>query len=68
MTFKILLRKIWTESNNQFYLALIFIFVFLGWEIHSEFRRILQLIQFRTFWTLEFSSEFYFSDRKMCSR
>ncbi len=28
MTFKILLRKIWTASNKQFYLALIFIFVF----------------------------------------
>ena len=28
--FKILLRKIWTESNNQFYIALIFIIVFHG--------------------------------------
>ncbi len=40
----------------------------LGWEIHSEFRRILRLIQFRTFWTPEFSSESYFSNPKMCSR
>jgi hypothetical protein len=40
----------------------------LGWEIRLEFRRIPQLIQFRTFSIPEFSSEFYFSDRKMCSR
>jgi hypothetical protein len=40
----------------------------LGWEIHSKFRGIPQLIRFWTFWTPEFSSEFYFSDRKMCSR
>ncbi len=40
----------------------------LGWEIHSEIRGILWLIQFRTFWTLEISLEFYFSDRKMRSR
>ncbi len=40
----------------------------LGWEIHSEFRGIPRFFQFRTFWTPEFSSEFYFSDRKMCSR
>ncbi len=33
----------------------------------SEFRGIPRLFQFRTFWTPEFSSEFYFSDRKMCS-
>ncbi len=39
----------------------------LGWEIRSEFHGILQLIQFWTFWTPEFSSEFYFSDHKMCS-
>ncbi len=39
----------------------------LGWEIRSEFRGILQLFQFWTFWTPEFSLEFYFSDRKMCS-
>ncbi len=39
----------------------------LGWEIHSEFRWIPQLFQFWTFWTLEFPSEFYFSDCKMCS-
>jgi hypothetical protein len=39
----------------------------LGWEIHSEFRGILRSIWFRTFWTPEFSLEFYFSDRKMCS-
>ncbi len=39
----------------------------LGWEIHSEFRRIPWLFWFWTFWTPEFSSEFYFSDRKMCS-
>ncbi len=38
----------------------------LGWEIRSEFCKILQLFQFRTFWTPEFSSDF-FSDRKMCS-
>ncbi len=42
--------------------------LWLGWEIHSEFRGIPQLIWFRTFWTPEFSLEFYFSDRKMCSR
>ncbi len=40
----------------------------LGWEIHSEFHGIPQLIWFRTFWTPEFSSEFHFSDCKMCSR
>ncbi len=40
----------------------------LGWEIHLEFRGILQLIRFQTFRTPEFSSEFYFSDCKMCSR
>jgi aspartyl-tRNA synthetase len=40
----------------------------LGWEIHSEFRGILQFFQFWTFWILEFSLEFYFSDCKMCSR
>jgi hypothetical protein len=40
----------------------------LGWEIHSEFRGIPRLFRFRTFWTPEFSSEFYLSDRKMCSR
>jgi hypothetical protein len=40
----------------------------LGWEICSEFRGILQLFQFWTFWTPEFSSEFYFFNRKMCSR
>ncbi len=40
----------------------------LGWEIHSEFRRIPQLIRFQTFWTPKLSSEFYFTDRKMCSR
>ncbi len=40
----------------------------LSWEIRSEFRGIPQLFQFQTFWTPEFSSEFYFSDRKMCSR
>jgi hypothetical protein len=40
----------------------------LGWEIHSEFHGIPRLFRFRTFWTLEFSSEFYFSDRKMCCR
>ncbi len=40
----------------------------LGWEIHSEFCRIPQLFKFWTFWTPEFSSEFYFSDPKMCSR
>jgi hypothetical protein len=39
----------------------------LGWEIHSEFRGIPRLFQFWTFWTPEFSSEFYFSDLKMCS-
>jgi hypothetical protein len=32
----------------------------LGWEIRSEFCRILRLLQFRTFWTPDFSSEFYF--------
>ncbi len=32
----------------------------LSWEICLEFRRIPQLIQFRTFWTLEFSLEFIF--------
>jgi hypothetical protein len=37
--------------------------LFLGWEIRSEFRKIPRLFQFRTFWTPEFSSEFYFSDR-----
>ncbi len=40
----------------------------LGWEFHSEFRGILRLIQNWTFWTPEFSSEFYFSDCKLCSR
>ncbi len=40
----------------------------LGWEIRSEFRGIPRLFQFWTFWTPEFLSEFYFSDRKMCSR
>ncbi len=40
----------------------------LEWEIRLEFRRIPQLLRFRTFWTPEFSSEFFFSDRKMCSR
>jgi hypothetical protein len=40
----------------------------LGWEICLESHGILRLIQFRTFWTPEFSSKFYFSDRKMCSR
>ncbi len=40
----------------------------LGWEIRSEFRGIPQLFRFWTFWTPEFSSEFYFSDRKMYSR
>ncbi len=39
----------------------------LGWEIHSEFCVILQLFQFWTFWTPEFSLEFYFSNRKMFS-
>ncbi len=39
----------------------------LGWEIRSKFCGIPQLIRFRTFWTPEFLSEFYFSDRKMCS-
>jgi hypothetical protein len=39
----------------------------LGWEIHSGFHGIPRLFQFRTFWTPEFSSEFYFSDHKMCS-
>jgi hypothetical protein len=39
----------------------------LGWEMHLEFCGIVQLIQFRTFWIQEFLSEFYFSDRKMCS-
>ncbi len=33
----------------------------LGLEIHSEFRGIPQLIQFWTFWTPEFSSEFIFT-------
>ena len=42
--------------------------IYLGWEIHSEFRGIPRLIRFRTFWTPKFSSEFYFSDHKMCSR
>ncbi len=45
-----------------------YVIVVIGWEIHLEFCRILRLIWFRTFWTLEFSSEFYFSARKMCSR
>ncbi len=40
----------------------------LGWDLHSEFRGIPQLFQFWTFWTPKFSSEFYFSDCKMCSR
>ncbi len=40
----------------------------LGWEIRLQFRGIPQLFRFRTFWTPDFSSEFYFSDRKMCSR
>ncbi len=40
----------------------------LGWEIHLEFRGIPGLIQFWTFWNPEFSSKFYFSNRKMCSR
>ncbi len=44
------------------------VYLQLGWEIHLEFRGIPWLIQFRTFWTPEFSSGFYFSDRKMCSR
>ncbi len=37
-------------------------------EIRSEFHRILQLLRFRTFCTPEFSSEFNFSDYKICSR
>jgi hypothetical protein len=40
----------------------------LGWEIQSEFCGIPRLFRFWTFWTPEFSSEFYFSHRKMCSR
>jgi hypothetical protein len=40
----------------------------LGWEICPEFRGTPRLFRFRTFWTPEFSSEFYFSDCKMCSR
>ncbi len=40
----------------------------LGWEIRSELHGIPRLFQFRTFWTPKFSSEFYFSDCKMCSR
>ncbi len=39
----------------------------LGWEIWLEFRRILQLFQFRTFSPPELSSEFHFSDHKICS-
>ncbi len=39
----------------------------LGWEIHSGFHGIPRLHRFRTFWTPEFSLEFYFSDRKMSS-
>ncbi len=39
----------------------------LGWKICLEFRGIPRLFWFWTFWTLEFSSEFYFSDHKMCS-
>ncbi len=31
----------------------------LGWGIRSEFRGIPRLFQFQTFWTPEFSSEFY---------
>ncbi len=45
----------WTQLNASWS---------LGWEIRSEFRGILQLFWFRTSWTPEFSSEFYFSDRK----
>ncbi len=40
----------------------------LGWETHSEFCGIPQLFQFWTFQTPEFLSEFYLSDRKICSR
>ncbi len=40
----------------------------IGWEIRSEFRRIPQLFQSRTFSTPEFSSELHFSDRKICCR
>jgi hypothetical protein len=39
----------------------------LGWEIRSEFHGIPQLFQFWTFSTPEFSSEFHFSDCKICS-
>ena len=42
--------------------------VILGWKIRSESGRIPQLFRFRIFRTPEFSSEFYFSDCKMCSR
>ncbi len=34
--------------------------LWLGWEIRSEFRGIPRFFRFRTFWTPEFSSEFYF--------
>ncbi len=40
----------------------------LGWEISLEFRGIPPLIRFWTFWTSEFSSEYYFSDCIMYSR
>ncbi len=40
----------------------------LGWEIRLELRWIPWLFQFWTFWTPEFSSEFYFLIIKMCSR
>ncbi len=40
----------------------------LGWEIYLEFHGIPGLFQFWTFWSPEFSSEFYFFDCKMCSR
>ncbi len=55
-------------KNESFSLKLTNTVIGLGWEIRSEFHGILQLFRFWTFWTPEFSSEFYFYDRKMCSR
>ncbi len=39
----------------------------LGWEIWSEFRRILGLFWFWIFWTPEFSSKFHFFNCEICS-
>ncbi len=66
----------WTPDKVQFFnseksylcpkVSLEILIIKLGWEICSEFCGIPQLFRIRTFWTPEFLSEFYISDRKMC--